>query len=178
MQTALIETSDGAFTASFSFKGLARLSFPGDPRDLSSAEKRPPAICSAWHDLTSQAIHKILEGKPIDEMPPLDISAGTNFQQRVWKAMGRIRTGHTMSYGEIAEQIGAPKAVRAVGGACGANPIPLLIPCHRVLAANRRLGGFSGGLSWKILLLEREKIAWRSPTPKAKPNALHSSATL
>src|SRR3954471_14789300 len=167
MQTALIKTNDGAFTAHFSPKGLAALSFPGDPGNLSSAEETPPGMCSTWHELTSQAVRRVLAGKSIDELPPLDISAGTNFQRRVWEAMGRIRTGQTMSYGEIAEQIGAPKAVRAVGGACGANPIPLLIPCHRVLAANGRLGGFSGGLSWKMLLLKREMIACLLPAANA-----------
>lgn len=71
----------------------------------------------------------------------------------------KIRAGRTQSYGEIAAEIGRPNAVRAVGGACGANPWPVLIPCHRVLAANRKLGGFSGGLDWKIKLLAREGVA-------------------
>lgn len=173
MQTALIKTSDGAFTAHFSSKGLAGLRFP-DPKVSSAAKKAPNDIRSTWLELTSQAVHSVLAGKPIDELPPLDISAGTNFQQRVWQAMRRIPMGHTMSYGEIAQQIGAPKAVRAVGGACGANPIPLLIPCHRVLAANRRLGGFSGGLPWKMLLLEREKITWLSPQRKSGSLAVAS----
>ena len=67
-------------------------------------------------------------------------------------------TGKTKSYGEIAQAIGKPKAVRAVGSACGANPIPVLVPCHRVLAANHKLGGFSGGLTRKRSLLAREGI--------------------
>ena len=66
-----------------------------------------------------------------------------------------------MSYGEIARAIGKPKAVRAVGGACGANPVPIFVPCHRVLAANNKLGGFSGGLSWKRTLLAREGASFR-----------------
>lgn len=72
--------------------------------------------------------------------------------------MKKIKPGNTRSYGEIARSIGKPKAVRAVGGACGANPIPVLIPCHRVLAANRKIGGFSGGLEWKEKLLTREGV--------------------
>lgn len=72
--------------------------------------------------------------------------------------MLQIKLGETQSYGEIATSLGNPKAVRAVGGACGANPIPLLIPCHRVLAANHKIGGFSGGLEWKRKLLAREKV--------------------
>ena len=72
--------------------------------------------------------------------------------------MLKISTGKTKSYGEIASAIGKPKAVRAVGGACGANPVPVLVPCHRVLAANKKLGGFSGGLDWKRSLLAREGV--------------------
>lgn len=72
--------------------------------------------------------------------------------------MLKIKLGRTQSYGEIAKAIGKPKAVRAVGGACGANPIPLLVPCHRVLAANKKIGGFSSGLDWKRKLLAREGI--------------------
>jgi O-6-methylguanine DNA methyltransferase len=72
--------------------------------------------------------------------------------------MLKIPLGKTRSYGEIAQAIGKPKAVRAVGGACGANPIPVLVPCHRVLAANNKIGGFSSGLGWKASLLEREGI--------------------
>jgi len=72
--------------------------------------------------------------------------------------MLKISPGRAKSYGEIAAAIGKPKAVRAVGGACGANPIPVLVPCHRVLAANQKLGGFSGGLEWKRKLLAREGV--------------------
>ena len=75
--------------------------------------------------------------------------------------MRKISMGQTKSYGEIARAIGRPKAVRAVGGACGANPIPVLIPCHRVLAANKKLGGFSGGLDRKRDLLKREGVLFR-----------------
>ena len=72
--------------------------------------------------------------------------------------MTRIPLGHTSSYGALANAIGKPKAVRAVGGACGANPIPVLVPCHRVLAANNKIGGFSSGLDWKRKLLARERV--------------------
>ena len=72
--------------------------------------------------------------------------------------MQEIPFGQTRSYGEIARAIGRPKGMRAVGGACGANPIPVLVPCHRVLAAKGKLGGFSGGLDWKRTLLEREGV--------------------
>jgi O-6-methylguanine DNA methyltransferase len=77
-------------------------------------------------------------------------------------AMRKISLGKTKSYGEIASAIGKPKAVRAVGGACGANPVPVLVPCHRVLAANKKLGGFSGGLDWKRKLLKLEGVFYAS----------------
>ena len=88
--------------------------------------------------------------------PPLDLSVGTAFQREVWQELRRIPRGETRTYGDIAAAMGRPGAASAVGQACGANPVPILVPCHRVLAAQGRLGGFSGGLRWKRLLLERE----------------------
>jgi O-6-methylguanine DNA methyltransferase len=100
----------------------------------------------------------VLAGRAAKTLPPLDWSGKTEFQKSVWRALRKIRRGQTQSYGEIARAIGNPKAVRAVGGACGANPTPVLVPCHRVLAANGKIGGFSGGLGWKRSLLKREGI--------------------
>ena len=108
--------------------------------------------------MTTRAVREVLAGGTQGELPPLDLSAGTEFQQSVWNALRKIARGRTKSYGEVAAVIGRPKALRAVGGACGANPIPLLVPCHRVLAANHKLGGFSGGLDWKRKLLGREGL--------------------
>jgi O-6-methylguanine DNA methyltransferase len=85
------------------------------------------------------------------------LSGATPFQAKVWAALRRIPAGGTQSYGQVAATVGAPKAARAVGGACGANPVPLLIPCHRVLASGGGLGGFSGGRRWKRKLLGVEK---------------------
>lgn len=82
--------------------------------------------------------------------------------------MRAIPFGETVSYQAIALSINNPKACRAVGGACGANPIPVLVPCHRVLAANQRLGGFSGGLDWKIKLLKREG-SWTPSLEQSAP---------
>lgn len=88
---------------------------------------------------------------------PLDL-IGTEFQQQVWKALGRVPYGETRTYGDIAAVIGRPSAVRAVGAANGANPIPLLLPCHRIIGANRKLTGFRGGLELKRRLLNMEQI--------------------
>jgi O-6-methylguanine DNA methyltransferase len=86
---------------------------------------------------------------------PLEI-AGTEFQKRVWSALRTIPYGQTRSYSQIASQIGAPRAVRAVGAANGRNPIPIIVPCHRVIGASGSLVGFGGGLDWKRLLLNLE----------------------
>jgi len=82
---------------------------------------------------------------------------GTEFQQRVWKALLTIPYGETRSYGEIADQIGAPGSARAVGLANGHNPIAIVVPCHRVIGANGNLTGYGGGLDRKRTLLELEK---------------------
>jgi AraC family transcriptional regulator of adaptative response/methylated-DNA-[protein]-cysteine methyltransferase len=87
---------------------------------------------------------------------PLDIR-GTVFQRKVWDELRRIPAGETRSYGEIARAIGAPRAVRAVGSACGANPVALVIPCHRALRGDGTLGGYAWGLGRKKKLLEIEK---------------------
>ncbi len=87
--------------------------------------------------------------------PPIGTPDGTDFQRAVWNELKNIPRGQTRTYGEIAAAIGRPKAVRAVGSACGANPLPLFIPCHRIVAKNG-LGGFGSGLPWKKLLLELE----------------------
>ncbi|WP_141505341.1 methylated-DNA--[protein]-cysteine S-methyltransferase [Paenibacillus luteus] len=83
---------------------------------------------------------------------------GTKFQQEVWRELGNIPYGETRSYGEIAKAINRPQAVRAVGAANGANPIPIVLPCHRVIGANRKLTGFRGGLEMKKKLLTIEGI--------------------
>ena len=87
---------------------------------------------------------------------PLDVR-GTVFQQRVWAALRAIPRGQTRTYAQIAEQIGAPAAVRAVGSACGANPVALVIPCHRALRTDGGLGGYAWGLERKAALLALEK---------------------
>ena len=83
---------------------------------------------------------------------------GTVFQKAVWSALQEIPYGQTRSYGEIAAQIGRPKACRAVGMANHCNPIPIFIPCHRVVGANGSLTGYAGGLARKIWLLEHEGV--------------------
>jgi methylated-DNA-[protein]-cysteine S-methyltransferase len=160
--TLSISTPDGVFVAHYSDKGLCGLNFPsrqGKPKQNSTQVSQQ---IHTWHKLTVSALKQVLAGKIPENLPPLDLSSGTDFQQSVWRAMLQIRCGQTLSYGQVAQAIGNPKAVRAVGGACGANPIPVLVPCHRVLAAHQRLGGFSSDPNWKRTLLTRERVQWTS----------------
>jgi methylated-DNA-[protein]-cysteine S-methyltransferase len=87
---------------------------------------------------------------------PLSLE-GTEFQLRVWKSLCAIPYGETISYGQLAHRIGSPKAARAVGLANGSNPIPIIVPCHRVIGSNGSLVGYGGGLSNKKALLFLEK---------------------
>lgn len=157
-----IATPLGIFLVSYSEKGLAELNFPGNGE---AGSKRVAANANispevrAWHRATAAALAKFISGKQPGTLPPLDL-AGTDFQKSVWREMLKIPRGKTKSYGEIAKAIGRPKAVRAVGAACGANHIPVFVPCHRVLAAHHKIGGFSSGLGWKCKLLEIEGVSF------------------
>ena len=155
-----IETSDGRFVARYSPKGLAGLEFPATakPRPQNGEPVATTPRIRNWHRIASRALAWAVAGRPPGKLPPLDLSAGTDFQKQVWNALRTIGRGRTRSYGDVARAIGKAGAVRAVGRACGANPIPVFVPCHRVLAANRQLGGFSGGLDWKRKLLAREGV--------------------
>lgn len=87
---------------------------------------------------------------------PLDLSSGTSFQRQVWRTLQRVPYGKLRSYQWIAARVGGPQYARAVGNAVGANPIPIMIPCHRIVAQDATLGGFSGGLPMKRKLLSLE----------------------
>lgn len=96
-------------------------------------------------------------GRPVRFKAKIDLREGTPFQQKVWRSLRRIPYGHTRSYRSVARDIGHSNSFRAVGGACGRNPIAVFIPCHRVINTNGMLGGFTGGLRKKSLLLALEQ---------------------
>ncbi|MEI7731828.1 MAG: methylated-DNA--[protein]-cysteine S-methyltransferase [Verrucomicrobiota bacterium] len=166
LPTLTVATEDGIFIMACTTQGVCRLEFPVQNQktitnaDASSVDKNTVRLATA-------ALQKILNGKTPDALPPLDLSAATPFRQRVWRELQKIPPGTTKSYAAIARAIGSPQAARAVGAACGANPIPLFIPCHRVITTGGKLGGFSAGLRWKRLLLEREAAACHSSLPAA-----------
>jgi methylated-DNA-[protein]-cysteine S-methyltransferase len=102
----------------------------------------------------------------VDALDDLDVGyRGTPFQNAAWQAMRDIKPGSTTSYTDLARQIGSPRAVRAVGTACGSNPVFLVVPCHRVLRSDGGLGGYGGGLDMKRWLLDHERVNRCSARP-------------
>ena len=127
------------------FEKFATLTFGSKPVKDRSALKE-----------AEDAFHKYFAGTLKRFNLPLDISIGTPFQQKVWTLLKDIPFGQVRSYKWVAEKMGMPKASRAVGNANGKNPIPIIIPCHRVVRTNGNLGGFSSGIDIKKHLLEHE----------------------
>ena len=118
------------------------------------------------------AIEAYLDGKLRELELPVDLEHQSTFQRKVWQVLRTIPYGRVRSYGWVARKLGRPRAARAVGTACGANPLPLIVPCHRVVAGDGSLGGFSGGLPTKKRLLRLEGIDLsHPPTPSAPRRA-------
>ncbi len=111
---------------------------------------------SKLSELASEQLREYFDGKRKVFDLPLE-AQGTEFQKKAWAALLEIPYGETRSYKDIAERVGSPKGFRAVGGANHNNPISIIIPCHRVIAADGGLGGYGGGLETKTLLLELER---------------------
>jgi methylated-DNA-[protein]-cysteine S-methyltransferase len=125
------------------------------------AARQHPALVrrpSPVLDLARRQIQEYFAGVRQKFDLPLDLR-GTDFQRRVWERLAKIGYGETTSYGALAREMGVPNASRAVGLANGSNPIPIVIPCHRVIGANGALTGFGGGLPIKAALLELERAA-------------------
>lgn len=125
---------------------------------------QPWALSSAWQPAHSQldAVSRQLDEYFAGKRETFDVKLapmGTAFQQEVWQALQRIPYGTTCSYSVLAQQIGRPRAIRAVGTANGANPISIIVPCHRVIGSNGTLIGYAGGVERKQQLLELEG-AW------------------
>lgn len=146
-----IETTWGIITVDVLEGSVAGCTLPF----LAEQPEQSFSITNAGNDPVSTFVASVFSGKVV-AAPPLAELAGTDFQQQVWNAIANIPLGQTRTYGELAAAISRPSAVRAVGSACGRNPVPLFIPCHRVKGASGQLGGFSCGLPWKRLLLETE----------------------
>jgi len=160
LRFAVGQSSLGAILVASSAKGVAAILMGDDPdvllRDLQDRFPRARLIGGDpdYERLVAQVVG-FVEAPQIGLDLPLDIR-GTAFQQRVWQALREIPSGRTASYAEIARKIGAPKAVRAVAGACAANNLAVAIPCHRVVRNDGALSGYAWGVDRKRVLIERE----------------------
>ena len=106
-----------------------------------------------------ELVRRAAAGEDVRVNGQVKLVGGTAFQRAVWQALLKIPRGRTISYGELARRVGRPGAARAVGQAVGSNPVPILVPCHRVVASDGTLGGFGGGLPMKRTLLRQEGVA-------------------
>jgi methylated-DNA-[protein]-cysteine S-methyltransferase len=170
----LFDTAIGAVGVAWSERGLTRLQLPESTRGATERRLRgrstdagagepPPRIRQAM-----AAVERYLTGKSVDfSNVDLDLAGVGDFHRQIYEAARRVGWGETVTYGELARRVGSPGAARAVGQAMGRNPIPLIIPCHRVLASGRKIGGFSafGGAVTKTRLLALEGVHLDDGTP-------------
>ena len=162
----IIESPVGELLLAASADGLVGVSFPRH-----APEHRPEPGWQRVGTLSNAAARNVdmardelgayFAGARTEFTVPLAMS-GPPFQARVWAELRRIGYGETISYLELARRVGDPRAVRAVGGANGRNPIPVIVPCHRVIGADGSLTGFGGGIERKRWLLQHEGV-WQAP---------------
>lgn len=155
-----VNTNFGWVGVSGSEAGLVLLTLPQSSRKAALSEIKKLAAdavedASAFSDLPNR-LQRYFNGEKILFPDRLDLNGATTFQRAVWKATLSIPYGETRSYAWVAQQIGKPRALRAVGKALARNQFPMIVPCHRVIASSGNLGGFSGGLVLKKRLLELE----------------------
>jgi methylated-DNA-[protein]-cysteine S-methyltransferase len=159
-------TRAGPVTVWTSPKGVRRIEFGPLPRGRGAD---PPEV---WPPVLREAVRQLEQyfaRKRTSFDLPLDLAgAGSGFQLHVYERLREIEYGRVASYGQIAKDIGKPDMARAVGQAVGANPIPILIPCHRVVASDGSLTGFGGGLAAKAALLRLEGIDVEGERPSSK----------
>jgi AraC family transcriptional regulator of adaptative response/methylated-DNA-[protein]-cysteine methyltransferase len=151
----------GALIVATTARGVCWIALGAEAEALEAGLRRefPAAAAIARDDdalapVVAEVLRRIDGEVPRDELP-LDVR-GTAFQVRVWQELQRIPRGETRSYGEVAAAVGVPGGARAVGAACGSNPVSVVVPCHRVLTASGELGGYAWGVDVKEALLERE----------------------
>jgi methylated-DNA-[protein]-cysteine S-methyltransferase len=150
MKYARVDTPIGKLTVMAAETGIRRILWDG--------EAPPEGAVEGGSDILDAAVTQIREyfaGARTTFDLPLDLG-GTPFQQKVWLELGSIPFGTTISYGEQAQRVGRPQAARAVGAANGRNPVPIVLPCHRVIGSGGALTGFGGGLDTKRTLLRHE----------------------
>lgn len=152
MKSVCIQSPAGCMRIYASEQGVTQIDFLDEEEPEESTDD--PILLQALSEL-----HEYFAGERKDFDVALDLQIGTPFQKEAWDMLRAIPYGKTMSYGQQAAAMGRPKAVRAVGGANGKNPIPVIIPCHRVISSLGKLHGFSSGLDLKRYLLNVEGLS-------------------
>ena len=145
-----LDTPLGTLTLEASERGLSSIRFPNQPKLIAGRLTSNNVIKLAKQELTAYFASQLKEFSL-----PLDWH-GTAFQESVWRALTAIPFGEAVSYADIARAIGRPQSARPTGGAVGRNPLPIIVPCHRVIGSDHTLTGFTGGLDIKAALLELE----------------------
>ena len=150
MSSKQVDTPIGRLTLVATDAGIRRVLWEG--KELEAGD---PAGGEQILEAAAQQVKEYFDGSRRSFDLPLDL-VGTPFQQKAWLALATIPFGETVSYAEQARRVGSPKAFRAVGAANGRNPVPIVLPCHRVIGSNGSLTGFGGGLGTKEVLLRHE----------------------
>ena len=158
---AAFKTSLGWVGVALTPRGILRLSYPAAHMAkaldaVAWADGGEPANQDPRVTRLAEELEDFFQGRPVQFSVPPDFSAGSPFQRRVWAALLKIPRGETRTYQWIARRLGRPTAARAVGVAVGANPIPFVVPCHRVVGTDGSLCGFAGGITLKRRLLALE----------------------
>jgi O-6-methylguanine DNA methyltransferase len=166
MNNASIRTVLGVFDVAYTERGVCELRFPAAHRQRSTSTHNAASLPTPIRHVAVQIVD-YARGRSLVFRVDLDFAVGTEFQRKVWRTLQSIPRGQTRSYGWVAKQIGHPRSARAVGRACGANPVPIIVPCHRVTAADGSLGGYSSGLAWKKRLLALEGVDVSTCKPRS-----------
>lgn len=153
----------GEILATRTDKGLNFIAFPRSRwQRFLAALRKDKNVDLRKDERKFSSMRKVLKsyflGKRVSFRERLDLTGATAFQKRAWKAINKIPPGQTKSYGWLARQVGGKNKARAAGAACGANPVPIILPCHRVIREDGSLGGYGAGLSLKRKLLKIEGV--------------------
>ena len=174
--TGVLESTWGDIVVTAGERGVWRCDLPEPPAGApepwvrtgrARAPKGAPALLREALEFARAALEGV-EGIRPPKVHPDVWRQASPYQREVWRVLQRIPRGRVLTYAEVARRAGRPAAVRAAGGACGANPLALFIPCHRVVAAHGGLGGFSGGLGWKRGRLPREGVTIGADAARGK----------
>lgn len=162
IQYTWFETPWGWMAIAFSELGLVRTTLPCPSKEEAIREiivlwPQASPVEEAFGELKEQ-FARYFRGERVEFNFPLDLRAGTIFQKRVWEAVKNIPWGQTRTYGEVAAMVGKPGGARAVGQALARNPLPIIIPCHRIIGSDGSLKGFGGGVELKRKLLKLEGV--------------------